>query len=773
MKERGPKRKRLAGAPGDSAEASILVGMTFVRLMGGLVAAALLAAGQSPTRPAVRAGRIDTPPELDGRVDDEVWKAIEPATGFTQRNPDEGARATEETEVRFAFDDQNLYIGIRCLDSEPQAAVLTQNRRDGEMENTDSIQILLDTFNDGQNAFVFGTTPTGIEYDAQISKAGQDRGGGSPRRAGGAGAAGGAQRGGAAATNINWDAAWQVRAQTTGEGWEAEMAIPFRTLRYRPGDDMTWGLNIFRLLRRRNEESFWAPITRAFELTQISLAGTLTGLSAEGDRNLKLLPYVVGGFSQDFRAADDRSKLERDAGLDLKYGLTPSLTLDATLNTDFAQVEVDDEQVNLTRFDLFFPEKRPFFLENAGFFEFGTPREVELFFSRRIGIDENRNPVPIDAGARVSGKAGPYQIGFLEMQTRSVDGRAPANNYAVARLNRELPNRSSIGVIALNRQSMSKFEGDNEYNRAYGVDANIGLGKYGNWFNYLARTKTPGKTSSQHAGASYFVFDDATNQVEATYREVGRNFNPEVGFVNRVGYRHDYYGYRRRFFPNSSLIRSIEPHFGMRTWRTIETTKKESDYQHFHFDTRWQNGGRMGVAFNRNFERLDKPFEVHPGVFIQPGSYRFDDLRADFNGDPTRTLFWTSEIATGEFYNGRLTSLNLGGGVRKGPNLTWTGTYSRNFVRLPNGDFTTDLVGLRWNWSFTPRSYLQTFSQYNSVARQLGHNIRLAFLSSSNTGLFVVFNTTHASYEFNDPHGMDRRTQSRALIIKFNHLLDF
>jgi hypothetical protein len=747
--------------------------MTFVRLVGLLSALALLAPGQTPSRPTIRAGKIGKPPELDGRVNDEIWREIAPATGFTQRNPDEGARATEETEVRFAFDDQNLYIGIRCLDSEPQAAVLTQNRRDGEMENTDSIQILLDTFNDGQNAFVFGTTPTGIEYDAQISKAGQDRGGGSPRRAGGAGAAGGAQRGGAAATNINWDAAWQVRAQTTEEGWEAEMAIPFRTLRYRPGEDMTWGLNIFRLLRRRNEESFWAPITRAFELTQVSLAGTLTGLAAEGNRNLKLLPYVVGGFSQDFRASDDRSKLERDAGLDLKYGLTPSLTLDATLNTDFAQVEVDDEQVNLTRFDLFFPEKRPFFLENAGFFEFGTPREVELFFSRRIGIDENRNPVPIDAGARVSGKAGPYQIGFLEMQTRNADGRAPANNYAVARLNRELPNRSSIGVIALNRQSMSKFEGDNEYNRAYGVDANIGLGKYGNWFNYLARTKTPGKTSSQHAGASYFVFDDATNQVEATYREVGRNFNPEVGFVNRVGYRHDFYGYRRRFFPSSKLIRSFEPHFGVRTWRTIETNDKESDYQHFHFDTRWQNGGRMGVAFNRNFERLDKPFEVHPGVFIQPGSFRFNDVRADFNSDPTRTLFWTSEIATGEFYNGRLTSLNLGGGVRKGPNLTWTGTYSRNFVRLPGGDFNTDLVGLRWNWSFTPRSYLQTFSQYNSVARQLGHNIRLAFLSSSNTGLFVVFNTTHASYEFNDPHGMDRRTQSRALIIKFNHLLDF
>ncbi len=714
---------------------------------------------------------VEAPPELDGRLDDDLWAAIEPATGFTQRNPDEGEPATEDTEVRFAFDGDNLYIGVRCFDSQPQSSVMTQNRRDGEMDNTDSIQILLDTFNDGQNAFVFGTTPTGIEYDAQITKAGQDRGGGNARRAGGGTSS--AQRGGAAATNINWDAAWTVRAQQTEGGWEAELAIPFRTLRYTPGEDMTWGLNIFRTLRRRNEQSFWSPISRAFEFTQITMAGTLTGITAEGNRNLKLLPFVVGGFEQDYRLPEDRTKINRSAGLDVKYGLSPGLTLDATVNTDFAQVEVDDEQINLTRFDLFFPEKRPFFLENAGFFEFGTPREVELFFSRRIGIDENRNPVPIDVGARISGKAGPYQIGLLNMQTRGVDGRAPANNYGVARFSRELPNRSSVGVIALNRQATSTLDDGRAFNRAYGVDANIGLGKFANWFNYVAKTQTPGQTSGQHAGASYFVYDDAKHQIDGTYREVGRNFNPELGFINRVGYRNHGYGYRRRFFPRSDIFRSVEPHFNVREWRTIETGELESGYYHGHFDTRWQNGGRLGAAVNRNFERLDRPFEVSPGIFIQPGGYYFNDVRLDFNGDPTRTLFWTSELGLGEFYDGNITTMVLGGGARKGANLTWTGTYTRNLVRLPAGDFNTDLIGLRWNWSFTSKSFLQTFSQYNSVARQIGHNIRLGFLSSSATGLFVVFNTAHASYQFNDPHGMDRRTMSRALIIKFNHLLDF
>ena len=721
----------------------------------------------------MRAQRVAEPPEIDGLVDEDFWRDVEPAGGFTQRNPEEGRPSTERTEVRFAFDDDNLYIGIVCFDANPQGIVSTQNRRDGDLLNTDSIQILLDTFHDGQNAFIFGTTPTGIEYDAQVSKAGQDRGGGTPRRAGGAGSQSGAQRGGAAATNLNWDAVWRVRSQVTARGWESEMEIPFRTLRYQPGQDLTWGLNISRNLRRRNEESLWSPITRAFEFTQISLAGTLHGLSAESQRNLKLLPFVVGGFTQDYRLPNDRTEIKRDAGLDLKYGITPSLTLDATFNTDFAQVEVDDEQINLTRFDLFFPEKRPFFLENAGIFEFGTPREVELFFSRRIGIDQNRNPVPIDAGARVSGKVGPYQVGLLNMQTREADGRAPANNYAVARFSREFPNRTTVGVIGINRQSMSNFAEAGEYNRAYGADANMGLGKYANWFNYVARTKSPGVTNGQHAGASYFVYDDATNQIDGSYREVGRNFNPEVGFVNRVGYHFNTYGYRRRFFPDSKWIRSIEPHFSVREWRTIETNKKESDYQHFHFDTRWQNGGRLGGAFNRNFERLDVPFEIHPGIFVPVGGYRFNDARFDYNSDPSRTLFWTSEIALGEFYDGNLTSLNLSAGARRGANLTWTGTYTRNIVDLPAGEFNTDLVGLRFNWSFSSSSYFQTFSQYNSVARQIGHNIRFALLSRSATGLFVVFNTAHATYEFNDPHGIDRRTQTRALIIKFTHLLDF
>ena len=748
---------------------------TILLWLAGMVAAVAPSAfaqqnDRLPVR-ELRVARISEPPKIDGLVTEALWQHLDVATDFIQQNPDEGELSTERTEIRVGFDDQNLYIGIICFDSEPENIVVTQNRRDAELDDTDSVQILLDTFNDDQNAFIFGTSPTGIEFDGQVSKAGQTRGGGGgPARAGGGG--GGAQRGGAAAFNLNWDGVWNVRSRITERGWESEIVIPFRTLRYHPGASV-WGMNVVRNLRRRNELSYWSPISRAFELTQVSMAGSLSGLETRAQRNLKLLPYVLGGFSQDYNRVDNQTKVERDVGLDVKYSLTPSLTLDATVNTDFAQVEVDDEQVNLTRFDLFFPEKRSFFLENSGFFEFGTPREVEIFFSRRIGLDDDRNPVPINVGARVSGKVGPYQIGLLNMQTRSVDGAAPANNYSVARFSRELPNRSSIGVIGVNRQATTDFGNSRRYNRTFGADANIGIGEFGNWFNYVAKTQTPGINNSDHAYSSRFEYDDSRHEFSLGYLEVGHNFNPEVGFVQRGGFKKPEYFYRYTHYLDGGPIRSIEPHFLGESWLTLGTNEKESGFEHYHIDSRWQNGGRLGVAFNRNFERLDVPFEVHPGVFIPIGRYQFNEMIANFQTDPSQPLFFGGNAASGDFYNGSIRTLRGSLGYRKGKNLTWTGSWVRNFIDLPMDDFDTDLVGLRFNWSLTPKSFFQTFSQYNSRTQQIGHNIRLGLLSTSSTGLFIVFNTANLTTDYLDPHEIQRRTLSRALFVKFNYLLDY
>ena len=723
--------------------------------------------------PAIGAARVEQAPEINGLVDEALWDAIAPATGFIQQNPDEGALSTERTEVRVAFDDSNLYFGIICFDREPENIVVTQNRRDGSLIDTDSIQILIDAYNDGQNAFVFGTSPTGIEFDAQVTKAGQTRGSaGGPARAGGAGG-GGAQRAGAAAFNLNWDAAWKVRSQVTERGWESEIAIPFRTLRYRPGTDQTWGLNISRNIRRRNELSFWSPVSRAFEFTQIEIAGKLHGIEAKSHRNLKLLPYVISGFSQDFRLDEGRTERKLNGGLDVKYSLTPGLTLDGTINTDFAQVEVDDVQINLTRFDLFFPEKRPFFLENSGFFEFGTPREVEIFFSRRIGLDENRQQVPIDAGARMSGKMGKYQVGLLNMQTRDVEGRAPANNYAVGRVSRELPNRSSIGVIAVNRQTARGFEGVREYNRTFGADANIGIGKFGNWFNYVAGTQSPGLEGSSHAYSSRFDYDDATHRVSVSYLEVGENFNPEVGFVRRVRFRKPSASYRYTYYPKKGAWRTIEPHAFVQNWYTLGTNEKESGFEHYHFDSRLQNGGRLGLAYNRNFELLRRPFAVFPGINVPEGAYQFGETIANFQSDPSAVAFGGGSVAKGDFYSGDITAFSLTGGVRKGQNLTWTLTWARNMIDLPVGAFNTDLASLRFNWSISTKSYFQTLSQYSNRTNQMSHNLRLGLLSTSATGLFVVYNTGMLMRDYIDPHSVERRLETHAFFIKFNYLLDY
>jgi hypothetical protein len=734
-----------------------------------------LLSAQSSDLPTARAVRVDEAVALDGVLSESFWDDINPATDFTQRDPEEGEESSERTEVRFAFDNDFLYIGILCFDSEPDLIVTTQNRRDGELRNTDSVQILLDTFGDGQLAVIFGTTPTGIEFDAQVSKAGQSRGGGGPPRSGGGGG-GGAQRGGAASMNLNWDAVWNVESQITDRGWESEMRIPFSTLRYRPGSDLVWGLNITRNIRRHNEDAYWAPISRAFRFSQLELAGSLVGIEAESRRSLQLLPYVLGSGAKEYNTAEG-TDWDLNVGIDLKYTVTPTVTLDVTVNTDFAQVEVDDEQVNLTRFDLFFPEKRPFFLENSGMFEFGSPREVELFFARRIGLDEDRNPVPINAGVRLSGKVGNYQVGLLDMQTRQVDDRAPANNYAVVRMSRELPNRSSIGVIAVNRNATSSvagFPGLENNNLAFGADANFGIGQYANVFNYISKTSTPGISGGEVAGASSFSFDDATNQFSAGYLQVGENFNPEVGFVRRTGLRKPSVGYRRRFFfDNNKWIRSIEPHTSINQWFSIDDNEKESDFQHFHFTTRQPGGGQLGVAFNRNFERLDEPFEISPGVIIPVGAYRYEELAFSYQSDPSRMLFVRLNYAFGNFYDGDFVNYTAGLGYRPNAKISLIGTYDKNKIKMPHGDFDTELIGMRFNWSFTPKSYLQAFSQYNSVTREVGHNIRFALLSTSSSGLFVVYNTAHATYTFNDPHGVDRRRLSQALIIKYSRLMEF
>ena len=694
----------------------------------------------SPRR--VKAYLVEAPPVLDGRVD-ESWMAFEPATDFIQQLPLEGQPTSEPTEVRVGYSKDTLYFAVICFDSEPGAIRSTQGRRDGALEQTDAFQILIDAYNDDQNGYIFATTVAGIEYDAQIVHGGQSRQVGGPPRAGQSGGSGtaGAQAGGISSFNLNWDGVWQVRTQITERGWEAEFAIPFRTLRFESGRDQIWGVNFMRNLRRKNEQSFWSPVPRAFDLQRVSLAGDMRGVEAKFHRSLQIVPFIVGGIQQDFTQDPAVKKYRPEVGMDVKYTLTSSLTLDLTVNTDFAQVEVDEEQVNLTRFDLFFPEKRPFFLENSGYFSVGTPQEVELFFSRRIGIDESGFQISILGGARVSGKQGRYNIGLLNMQAEAVAGVAPANNFTVARLAREFGRRSSVGVIAINKSPTGSQADPYHSNQTYGLDANIGIGNHLTLFNYAAKTQTAGRDGRDHAANSSFLYSSDLLRLEGGYTEVGEDFNPEAGFVQRVGYRRPNYGVFVSPRPkNSRFIRRFWPHHHWQGYYRFDG-RQESGFRHSDFRVDFQDGSSAGLAFNENFEQLFQPFEIHPGVVLPVGEYPFANWSLYANSDQSARFYATGNYAWGDFYSGRIRTVTLGGGLRSSFRYLLSARYIRNDVELPVGDFTTDLAILQFTYSFTPKSYLQSLIQYNSASHQVGVNIRLAMIRIANTGLFVVYNS--------------------------------
>jgi hypothetical protein len=436
-------------------------------------------------RPSAQALRVAEGPTMDGDVlNDPIWAQAQPIGGFVQYQPNEGQPVSERTEVRMIFTRDTLFVGVVCYDSDPNGIIVADSRRDTSLDNTDSFRMIFDTFRDFQNGFVFGTNPAGIEYDGQVTNEGQGGGGLSLAQMSGSGGG----------FNLNWDGAWEVRTRTTDIGWSAEFAIPFKTLRYPQGRDQTWGVNFQRNIRRKNEQAYWSRIPRQFNINRVSIAGTIAGIEPPVFRNFKVIPYTLGQFNKSGVRPVDSVTLG-DIGADAKYNLTPSLTLDATYNTDFAQVEVDDQQVNLDRFNLFFPEKRPFFLENAGFFSVGNPGEVDLFFSRRIGLSGAGQAIPLYGGGRVSGKVGLWNVGLLNMQTEEVEGfRAPSNNFGVVRLSRELPNRSALGGVFVSRQGFGNFARDEDYNRTFALDGKMGIGRSHTVSGFIAKTQTRAAT---------------------------------------------------------------------------------------------------------------------------------------------------------------------------------------------------------------------------------------------------------------------------------------
>jgi hypothetical protein len=683
----------------------------------------------------------DTPITVDGKLDDPAWEKADVIGSFTQKEPEEGKTLSQRTEVRILYNKQYLYFGAYCHDSQTDRILINDITHDFDFLDEDYFAIVLDTFNDDRNGYYFGTTPIGGQRDVQFSEEGRIQ-------------------------NVNWDGVWYAEARRLDDGYVVEIAIPFNTLRFSRENVQTWGVNLIRRLRGRNEYGTWAPLTRRHTgISGIALAGELRGIeNVEPGRNLQVKPYALAGAKK-LGSRLEGAKQELEGGIDMKYGLTSGLTLDLTGNTDFSHVEADTQQLNLTRFPLFFEEKREFFLENSGIFQFGSLQNSEalLFHSRTIGLAGGQ-PIPILGGARLSGRSGPWSLGLLNMQTRS-DEAVPANNFTVTRVRRNLLNNSNMGAMFLNRESRLA----NDHNRAVGADSNFLFFRTNLRFSgALAKTYTPYRVGDDSLGKVEGEFQSNLLHLLSNYVDIGNNFNPEMGFVSRRGRRmvKNVFELKPRLRPSTYAGKYVRDlNFSVTSQHVfLSSGRTETKYLLNQYRIGFQDGGTLGTQYERNFERLLLPFRVNDRVTIPSGDYAFNRSKVWYNSNQSKLLSGNVEWQWADFYNGERTELVLKAQVRPGYRFSTSIDYSHNDIDLPQGAFTTNLIGFRTNYTFNAKMFLNSFIQYNSDAKQLSSNIRFRLTHRPLSDMYVVYNDVR-------DRKLDR--SDRRLTLKYTHLLSF
>lgn len=711
----------------------------------------------------VTAVRTDDEINLDGHLDEAAWQQAMPASDFLQWSPRHGEPSPERTEVRFLYDQNNLYVGFTNFDSDIAHVLVKELKEDFNFQESDNVGVSFDSLHDRRSAFSFGVNVAGAKRDQQITNDSQ--------------------------FNMDWDGVWDAKVSRNDEAWFAEIVIPFKTLRFSDSPTQEWGVNMNRRILRRNEESMWSLTPTRYRISRVSQSGTMLGLeNIHQGRNLKVTPYVTAGLTELRAPTGELQRLKSPArvfcterhrncgydwGVDVKYSLTSSMTLDATYRTDFAQVEVDQQQVNLTRFNLFFPEKRDFFIENAGTFNFGSTgggttssgsANLLPFFSRRIGLSDAGTPIPIIGGTRVTGQVHRYDVGFLAMKTDAL-GSTPANNYVVGRVKRNLFRNSWIGSLVTSRDSI--LPGD--YNRVYGADAHFQFYQRLEFDSYVLKSRTPGKTGRDQAGRFLTAWRDEELNISAEYNTVQVNFNPELGFVRR-GANTQYAGdfAWRPLLRKSDLIRNLNFSTSIDYYEGSETGNVETRIQEANIGVQFENSGSISFTVNQTFDRLARPFLIHrsnPEVSIAAGDYMYSSYGLSANSGQSRKFSVSGSFNNGDFWDGRRNS--VGGGFGWNPNAHFGVdlTYSRNRVKLPQErSFTTELIGSRLVYAFSPRAFLNAFIQYNADTRQVSSNIRLDFIHHPLSHLYLVYN---------DRRDTSGQLLERALILKLTNLFNF
>ena len=678
---------------------------------------------ETAARPSFRASRTNAPIVVDGRLDEAAWTNAAVLTDFVQQLPNTGYPSKFRTEVRVLYDATNLYVSSVNHDPDPSRAITVGLERDFVSSNSDIFGLVIDTFLDRRNSFLFLVNPMGAVRDEQTFNDSR--------------------------TIVDaWDGISRVKTAQQDSSWTVEMVIPLRTLRFDASrDPQSWGINFIRRVRRVNETSYWAPLERQYRLHRMSKAGTIEGLTGlKQGRNLQVKPYALGGNSRGAQVPASSLGTRGDVGGDIKYGVTPSLTLDLTYNTDFSQVEVDQQVVNLTRFGILFPERREFFIENSGVFTFGDVqernyrmgadlRDFTLFNSRQIGLTPDGLPLPIAGGGRLTGRVGQWEVGALNMQTQKGVGSAPGENFGVARLRRNVFGNSDIGVLAANRQAT---DGSGAYNRSYGVDANIRL--LGNLIvnTYLAGSRADTAAADGTAGRVSVAYRGRLWNTSTMYKRVSNDFNPGIGFVNRRGFQQAYGTAGIHARPKLRGIQEINPYVEADLYHDLDGTP-QSHQVRGGLDIAFQPDGELKLEVNDWADRLDRAFSPFPGRTIPVGSYRWRNAKASYTSTQRFPVYGTLTAEAGEFYNG--TNNVVGGSVTWRPRYDFNieGTFQHNDVSLPTGAFSADLAGLRMKYSWSTTLFGSAFVQYNTQTRSMVTNARVAWRWAPLSDVFVVY----------------------------------
>jgi hypothetical protein len=715
---------------------------------------AVAAAAQGPApAPSVEAHRVATPLRVDGRLDEAVYTSTPPIAGFVQQEPLEFQPATEPTEAWVFFDDDYVYVSARCFETQPSRRVANEMRRDtSQLRQNDTFAALFDTFHDRRNGYIFYANAIGGLADGQITDEGPP--------------------------NMDWNTVWQVKTGEFEGGWTIEMAIPFKSLRYQPGREQTWGLNLRRVVRWKNEWSYLAHVPRALTtfrgILKVSSAGTLTGLQAPArGRTFELKPYVLGGLTTDTTSTP---RLSNDGTLrlggDAKYAITQNLVADLTVNTDFAQVEVDEQQVNLTRFNLFFPEKRDFFLENAGTFAFagrasaglaaGSGDTPYLFFSRRIGLDGGRQ-VPLRVGGRLAGKIGNTTVGVLNVGTGDEPAAsATAANFTVVRAKRDILRRSYLGAMYTHRTATPGRTGAND---GYGVDGSFGFYENLRLDGYLATTRTDGVKGDDLSYRGFVDYNADRYGVQVEHLAVEPNFLPELGFLRRTDFRRNFAS--ARFSPRPRRVPHVRRVTALASLQYTTNTGSRLDTreQIGQLQTEFTNSDVASVTYTDSFERLVRPFAIAPGIRLPVGGYDFHTTELSYTAGQQRRISGAVVYQFGTFYNGDRQSLQFNTGrVEVTPQLSVEPSLQFNRVDLVQGGFRATVARSRVTYTVTPRMFVSGIVQYNSTSTSFGTNVRLRWEYRPGSELFVVYTD---DYNTDTPQGADT-LRNRAFVVKVN-----